>query len=360
MAIEELFFELLQVSVGSRDSFSCAPSEEEWRMLMDMAKKQALTGLCKAALEKLPETQWPPKRIVFEWTAASRLIESRNHEVNEAAVAVSKWFAKKGFRSCILKGQGNALMYTNPLTRTPGDIDIWIDGGSKCIIDFARKNGNKRKACYHHIEWEPYKDVDVEVHYRPSFMFNPINNCRLQKWFLCNSDIQFANSVALPDGSGNVSVPVFEFNAVFQLVHLSNHFFHEGIGLRQFADYYFLLLENKGNIKEPALKKQLSRFGLLKFAGAVMWVLGRVFLLEEEYMITAHDEKRGLLLLNEIMAGGNFGKHDKRLLCGVQTSSMRHNVARLYRDVRLCRFFPSECLWEPFFRFWHLAWRLFH
>ena len=32
-----------------------------------------------------------------------------------------------GLRCCILKGQGNALMYPNPYSRTPGDIDVWID-----------------------------------------------------------------------------------------------------------------------------------------------------------------------------------------------------------------------------------------
>ena len=32
-----------------------------------------------------------------------------------------------GLRCCILKGQENALMYPNPYSRTPGDIDVWID-----------------------------------------------------------------------------------------------------------------------------------------------------------------------------------------------------------------------------------------
>lgn len=364
MAIEELFFELLQVSVGSRDSFSCAPSEEEWRMLMDMAKKQALTGLCKAALEKLPETQWPPKRIVFEWTAASRLIESRNHEVNEAAVAVSKWFAKKGFRSCILKGQGNALMYTNPLTRTPGDIDIWIGGSDNAIIGFARDIGIKGAAYYHHIEWNAYRDVEVEVHYRPSFMFNPVHNRRLQAWFRQFSDKQFSNIVDLPDGVGQIAVPDFMFNAVFQLTHLSNHFFHEGIGLRQFADYYFLLMSNKDIVADKKFRDELgdklSSFGLYTFAGAVMWVLEKVFLLDRKYMLAVPDMIHGKLLMTEILEGGNFGKYDQRVLSGAQRTPLRHNIARIYRDLRLCCYFSSECLCEPLFRLWHAGWRLVH
>ena len=49
----------------------------------------------------------------------------------DAAIHVSEWFRKKGFRTCILKGQGNAMMYPNPCSRTPGDFDIWVEGGDK-------------------------------------------------------------------------------------------------------------------------------------------------------------------------------------------------------------------------------------
>lgn len=364
LSMIETFFELLQISVGRRDRLTSAPSSEEWRMLLNIAKEQAVVGVCRVALEKLPKCQWPPRMIILEWSAVCRKIELNNGKLNKAAVAVSKWFGREGFCSCILKGQGNALMYPDHAMRMPGDIDIWIDGGSRRVISFARKNGIRGKAYYHHIEWEPYGDVEVEVHYRPSFMFNPVNNCRLQKWFRQNSAVQFSNAVDLPDGTGSIAVPVFEFNVVFQLAHLSNHFFHEGIGLRQFVDYYFLLRGNKDCVSslmfKSGLEERLSHFGLRNFAGAVMWVLGRVFLLEREYMITAPDKKRGLLLLAEIMEGGNFGKYDKRVLSGVQTGFIRHNLARLYRDVRLCRLFPSECLWEPCFRCWHIIWRYFH
>lgn len=40
-----------------------------------------------------------------------------------------------------------------------------------------------------------------------------------------------------------------------------------------------------------------------------MFVLHEVFGLEEEKMIAPMDEKRGKLLLAEILDGGNFGRH---------------------------------------------------
>lgn len=355
-----LFLELLQVAVGCRTCLSYAPSSDEWRTLSDIARRQAVDWLCFAALERLPQGQWPPRDLVLEWSALRRRIEMRNHEVNKAAVAVTGWFKARGYRTCILKGQGNALLYPSTMVRTPGDIDIWVEGGCRCVIKLARKCGISGKACYHHIDWRPYNGISVEVHYRPTFMLNPIHNNRLQKWFEKHANMQFDNAVSIPQCDGVISVPTFSFNAVYQLSHIANHFFQEGIGLRQFADYYFLLLRNKDAVDvrfKEDLEDELKYLGLHDFARAVMWVLGRVFLMDRVYMIVPPDEKRGSFLLDEIIEGGNFGQYDNRIFCGVQVNSVRHNIARIYRDVRLLRFFPSECLCEPVFRFWHFLWR---
>ena len=75
--------------------------------------------------------------LLLQWMAQCQMLEKANVRLNDAAIQVSEWFRKKGFRTCILKGQGNALMYPNPYSRTPGDIDIWVEGGDKRVISFA-------------------------------------------------------------------------------------------------------------------------------------------------------------------------------------------------------------------------------
>ena len=44
--MEKLFFELMQVAVGQLDCLSRGPSPEEWAELYQMAKRQAVTGIC--------------------------------------------------------------------------------------------------------------------------------------------------------------------------------------------------------------------------------------------------------------------------------------------------------------------------
>ena len=87
-----------------------------------------------------------------------------------------------------------------------------------------------------------------------------------------------------------------------------------------------------------------------------MWVLHEVLGLKEERMIAPMDKKRGRVLLNEIMQGGNFGHYDANNRSA--QSRIGKNIERINRDIRLIRYFPSECLWEPVFRVYHNIWRM--
>ena len=127
-------------------------------------------------------------------------------------------------------------------------------------------------------------------------------------------------------------------------------------------DYYFVVnqwhTDGMKSKNQVVLQGELKRLGLRKFAGAVMYVLHEALGLPEEKMIAPMDERRGKLLLAEILSGGNFGQYDERY--GFGHSSFGHNLQRLCRDIRLVRFYPAEALSEPIFRTWHFFWRLKH
>jgi hypothetical protein len=75
-------------------------------------------------------------------------------------------------------------------------------------------------------------------------------------------------------------------------------------------------------------------------------------------LLVPPDERRGAFLMNEILYGGNFGQFDP--LSIQARTPWRKNMLRLKRDWRLLTIFPSECLWEPIFRWWHFFWRQLH
>ena len=354
---QKIFFDFLRFCIGSAKDIPDSLKVADWKEQYAIAKKQCLVGVLFDGIKKLPaEHVGMKKELLLQWMAESQMLEKANVRLNDAAIQVSEWFRKKGFRTCILKGQGNALMYPNPYSRTPGDIDIWVEGGDKRVISFVRSISPHEKACYHHIEFPSYKGVEVEVHYRPSFLLCFWHNRRLQKYYERVKEEQFSHRVKLRE-QGEVAIPTAEFNLIFQLTHIYAHLMNEGIGLRQLLDYYFVLLH--ADIKNVVeLQRNLKYIGLWKFARAIMYIMHEVFGMPASRLIVPPNEKYGKYVLNEVLEAGNFGRHDARNRFG--RSQLGHNLQRVYRDIRLVRYFPGEALCESLFRVWHFFWRIWH
>ena len=461
---QKIFFEFLRFCIGSAKEIPDSLKEADWKELYAIAKKQCLVGVLFDGIKKLPaEHVGMKKELLLQWMAESQMLENANVRLNDAAIQVSGWFRKKGFRTCILKGQGNATMYPNPYSRTPGDIDIWVEGGDKRVISFVRSISPHEKACYHHIEFPSYKGVEVEVHYRPSFLLCFWHNRKLQKYYERVKEEQFSHRVMLGE-QGEIAIPTEEFNLIFQLTHIFSHLMNEGIGLRQLVDYYYVICDfykvyqnsskitpslftlkegdfsthpvplskegstfspspsssGSGDVTAPSrcseplrskdggpskvspdcagwdrwdaigdmtsdttststdssvtaarssfaaspstaidrVRKELKELGLWKFAGGIMYIMQEVFGMPASRLIVPPNEKYGRFVLNEVLEAGNFGRHDERNRFG--RSKLGHNLQRVYRDMRLVKYFPAEALSEPIFRTWHFFWRLKH
>ena len=359
MIQHQIFFDFLRFSIGSESEIPDSLIEADWKELYRIAQKQCLVGILFEGIQRLPSSNVGISRdMLLQWMAQCQMLEKANVRLDDAAILVSEWFRKNGFRTCILKGQGNALMYPNPYSRTPGDIDIWVEGGDKRVISFVRSISPHSKACYHHIEFPSYKGVEVEVHYRPSFLLCFWHNRKLQKYYERVKEEQFSHRVMLGK-QGEIAIPTVEFNLIFQLTHIYAHLMNEGIGLRQLVDYYYLISMLSVNCEMlTSLQKELKELGLWKFAGAIMYIMQEVFGMPASRLIVPPNEKYGRFVLNEVLEAGNFGRHDVRNRFG--RSQLGHNLQRVYRDIRLVTYFPAEALCEPIFRVWHFFWRKWH
>ena len=358
------FFKLLRFSIGTADYFDGPRETVEWRQLFEMSKKQSLTGVCFNGIQKLSANQFHDEDLTMDWMGESVKIARRNKKLDQQVATVTKSLEQKGFDYCLLKGQGNALMYPNPSVRIPGDIDLWvrpkdhksIEEDIKTVICFVRKHGKNSRALYHHIDGLSYEGTEVEMHYRPHFMQNLTHNARLQHYFQEHADEQFTHYVEI--GSQKVAIPTDEFNIVFQFSHIYQHLFHEGIGLRQIVDYYYLLKQYVASSKDSRTdwKSLLKHLGLFHIASALMWILTEKLGMDKDWAIVEPDGRRGNFVVKEILLGGNFGKYDNRN-AKFGHSALGKNIQRLSRDARLVRYFPSEAISEPVFRLYHAWWR---
>ena len=361
-------FLFLNYCLNKKVDMSMVVAKIDWRQLYTFTSRQALLGFCFDGIERLTKEfseelkQNPMGRdLLMTWMGAAQQIRRQNMKVNAVAGKLYSKFREDGLRCCILKGQGNALMYPNPYSRTPGDIDVWVNASREQITEYAQKHfeiGDDIR--FHHLETS-IDGVPVELHFFPGIMNNPIYNVRLQKWFKRNADLQCSNVVSLPDGIGEIAIPTTAFNVVYQLTHLYHHFFDEGIGMRQNIDYYYVVSMLNVNCEMLTwLQKDLKHLGLWNFAGAVMYVLKEVLGLSEEKMIVPMDEKRGKLLLAEILDGGNFGRHFTKYAGFTHQSMGKKYFLKIWRNMHFVRYYPAEALSEPIFRTWHFFWRLKH
>ena len=362
-----MIFDFLKYCLGEKDNMSNVVANIDWRQLYSFASKQAILGLCFDGIERLgkeypDELKQNPigRELLMTWMGAAQQIRRQNMKVNVVAGKLYSMLRKDGLRCCILKGQGNALMYPNAYSRNPGDIDVWVNASREQITEYAKKHfklGDDIR--YHHIETS-VDGVPVELHFFPCTMNNPVYNARLQKWFKRNADLQCSNVVSLPDGIGEIAIPTTAFNVIYQLTHLYHHFFDEGIGMRQIIDYYYVVNNDELLVIRDALQKELKHLGLWKFAKAVTYVLHEALGLSEEKMIAPMDEKRGKLLLAEILNGGNFGQHFTKYGHFTQQGMAKKYFLKIWRNMHFVRYYPAEALCEPIFRTWHFFWRLRH
>lgn len=361
----DIYFRFIQFSLGVYEGKEFLDDSAlkgfDWQEFYDFAKKQTLIGVVFDGIQKLPKAVAPNLELLMRWVGVSHKIQLRNEVLDEATVDIYNKVKNAGYPCCILKGQGNAVMYPNTMSRTPGDVDVWVNASREEIRTLAHSlakndNGHVDDESFNHIGLT-VNGITVELHSTPGFMANFVYNRRLQKWLEQNVDAQCNNMVALPNEVGDVAVPTYAFNAVYQLYHLYHHYFYEGVGLRQIVDYYFVVTRLNVECEMlSSLRHELKHLGLWKFAGAMMYVLHEVMELTEDKMIAPMDVKRGQMLLDDILNGGNFGHYDTRLSLG--KGALGHNLQRLYRDIRLASYYPSEALSEPVFRVWHFFWRL--
>lgn len=364
-----------------RDVPKCV-SAINWHALLSFARKHAITGVYGRVLlhdEKLQRdtgflSNKPTDDDVLEWMALMVRLERRNRKINEYTIRTVDYLHEHGFDTCILKGQGNTLNYPSPFIRSAGDIDVWtvptpefkakVKGWRRLLasdrmltFSFVRSLYPEEPFKCQHIQFPIWADkgVEVEVHFYPMYVENLWNNRDLQRFFKQYWPEVRDNQHQLPDTKGMISCPTPFVNAVYQLTHINVHVLIEGIGLRQFIDYYYVL-RNLPAVQRSEVKQWVKRIGLYPLARSVAWIEYAVLGLPEEYLYAEPDERRGRKLLKEIEIGGNFGHYDRRHR--PENEGFWHTQFRKLVKHRDFVFdYPSEELSEPFFRLIHWIWR---
>ena len=359
-----MFFELLQVALGIRDKLSRVPSAAQWLSLLDEAQSQGVDAVMLGGIERLPKEQRPLINELLEWIGAAQMVEAMSSMQVRRARELSAKVQSVGFENCVLKGVAVAKYYPQPLRRVCGDIDLWVSGRRKAVMRWLLSQYEVSHILWHTVNVNAFEDVAVEIHFHPAWLHNPFCNCHLQSWFR-----QMAGTRHETEEGFNV-MPV-EFDVVYSLVHSFRHFLAEGLEMRHVCDYFYILKKIHTESTESTETKEqreqspisfdlcrvatevdksqivttLRRLGMMKFAGAMMYVLREACGMPSEWLLCKPNEKEGKFLLCEIMRGR------QQEVTGGRSFKRYWTMGKHY---------PSEVLWVYPWRAWHWCWRLCH
>lgn len=350
---KKLFKELLLISIGKRDRFSTDLTAEDLAFLYEEAKKQALLGFLFTGIERAivsSKSDWELKKVIFQWFAYCQALRTQNFVQGQRVEELTKLFNSSNIRNTLLKGQGYALLYPYPERRQCGDIDFWIEADRDKAIQFCKNKWGVHHINYKHLSLTNHPDSDVEIHFIPSWFYNPFIDCKFKKWYRKSLDDQFQLPMTTI-----FPTPTIDFNLVYCCVHIYRHIFDEGIGLRQLTDYYYILHASSAEQRKQAYGI-LCSFKMKRFVGAVMYVLKYFFEIDDDMLLCKTNKIQGEKLLHGILRGGNFGHHNP------QNKHGNENI--IFRAIRIIRHnsaifvdYPSEVFWSPLWKIWHWCWR---
>lgn len=378
---QELLLALVRLAIHPKDEGLKVLASEAiiWEKVLDEAEKQSLIGVAFFGLSVLNSREkikgsssLISKSLFSRWFMLSEKIKEDNLHANSRTAQVCRNIIKDGHRLSVMKGQGNALLYGKDLSllRTSGDIDVWMEGGFQRVFNYAMKIAPTNQVSEKDIVFDVFSDIEVELHYCPLIMRNPLRNRKLQAFFNSQAEACFGNQVELKtigkegeDTTMGAIITTTSFNLVHQLAHIHRHMFAVGMGLRHVMDYYYQLVHAE-NVLTQAQKDDVIRvvksIGLEKLAKSLTWILSEYFGLPSTCQLWEPNQEDGDLLLNDILSTGNFGSGDKSLLVGIRTGGFGTLINVIKHNLALSRFDRTDWFWGPFYRIYFFFWRKVH
>lgn len=244
--------------------------KDEFQDLWKDANKQTTKGLIASALV---QSEAVPPQVVDRLQDWLLKIAGQNLKMDSVLSQSLHVLKRNGIEPVLLKGQGAASYYREPMLRESGDIDLYVgrDLYKKSFEILSELSGTPD-----HFEFEEHRKhshvavngITIEIH-RFSEVLPRKYDAFYQK-IAAEGLSKNLMTVAVEDA--NVQTPEPVFNAYFLFNHLWRHLVTEGVGFRQVCDWTMFLHANAGSIDQGKLLSILKPLDLVR-----PWqVMGRV------------------------------------------------------------------------------------
>lgn len=271
MTSQDTFLQLVRLGIG-HDSGNIA-GVFDWNDIQSLAERQGLSAIIVDGVEKLPETQRPPKVVLLQWIGKTLQSYEYRYELYRRAIAeLASFYNENGYKMMILKGYACSLGWPKPEHRPCGDIDIWLFGRQKeadaaLVASFKIQDPsfNIDNGHHHHTMFY-WRDFMVENHYDFVNVYAHKSSREIEKVFkqLGEDDTHYVELYG-----EKVYLPSPNLHALFLIRHMVIHFVGNDINLRQLIDWAFFVKNHTKEIDWQWLEGFLERYHMKDFFNCI-------------------------------------------------------------------------------------------
>lgn len=308
---QQAFFALIRAGLWEKDVHLSHLEKVDFNEVYRFAGEQSLVGLIAAGIEHVIDVKIP-QSVALMFVGDTLQLEQRNKAMNQFVAKLVERLKKEGILTLLVKGQGIAQCYERPLWRVSGDVDLFLDEvnyqKAAKLLPAIASNVEEEDKAIRHLAMN-IGEFEVELHgtlcsqTRKSVdkglmevQKDTFENERIRVWHNNNTD---------------VLLPCANNDAVFVFAHIYQHFFSEGIGLRQICDWCRLLWTYKDEIDKSLLESRLKSMRLMNkwhaFAALAVEYLGMPVDSMPFYSSSNKWKKKADGIIALILQSGNFG-----------------------------------------------------
>ena len=331
------FLKLVRVGLFPvNDSRFSVNGSVDWEAVYQLTQEQAVVGLVAAGIERLKAQDSVfilPQALTL--TIAGEVLQLEQRNMNDFVAKLIEDLRKADVYCLLVKGQGVAQCYEKPLWRACGDVDLLL---SRDNYEKAKKYLKQRAS---HIEEEDEEKMHlgltidgwlVELHGALYTCFSKrINRLidSVQYSIFCGGEVR-----SWDNGGTVVYLPSQDNDVILVFTHILEHFFIEGVGLRQICDWCRLLFCYREKLDLRVLESRIRKAGIMTewkaFASLAVDSLGM-----PAGAMPFYDERfkaKGERVLKLVMEAGNFG-HNKDLSYRTRYKGVKYKVVSLWRRI---------------------------
>lgn len=341
---KDAFFSLVKAGLWeSHDEFHVSGFKfqvsVDWDEVYQLAEEQSVVGLVLAGIDwlKVHDSQFTVSQdVLLQMIGEVQMLEQQNQAMNQFIAELIERLRKADIYTLLVKGQGIAQCYERPLWRSCGDIDLLLDDDNyektkKFLTPLAEHVDSEDRTIKH--LGMTFGEWIVELH---GSMHTSISR-RVNKGIdEAQDDCFYRGNVRSWDNNGTtIFLPSPDNDVVLVFAHILEHFFIEGVGLRQVCDWCRLLYRYRSELDLRMLESRIRKMGLMTiwkaFGSMAVDALGMPK--ESMPMYDSRFKAKGERVLARIMKSGNMG-HNNDLSYREKYSGLTYKIVALWRRVK--------------------------